>query len=126
MLAAADFRAARDLMPDDPDHWVDLAVSLAMDDQAYPAIEVFETLLARSPECVRGRVELGLLYLRLGAIPKGREHLQEALTHRPTPAQRQLIQAALREQDKLDRKRLYRPDFEALHRQHRERRPSTG
>jgi len=124
-LAAADFEAARELAPDDPENWVDLGVSLAMDNQIYPAIEVLETLLASQPECVRGHLELGLLHLRLGAILKGRQHLQEALACRPTLAQRRQIESVLREQDKLDRKRYYRPDFEALRKQ-RQSKASLG
>ncbi len=115
--AAAQFRQARDLAPEQPENWVDLGVSLAMDNQAYPAMEVFETLLTRQPSYIRGHLELGLLYLRLGAIPKGCQQLEKALSCRPTPEQRQFIQAALREQAKLDRKRWYRPDFEALRKQ---------
>ena len=116
-LAAADFDAARQLAPEDSENWVDFGVSLAMDNQVYPAIQVFDTLLSRQPECARGHLELGLLHLRLGAILKGREQLQKALACRPTLAQRRLIDSVLREQEKLDRKRYYRPDFEALHRQ---------
>ncbi len=119
-LAAEDFSAAKALAPEEVDSWVDLGVSLAMDRQIYPAIEVFESLLKQHPACVRGRVELGLLYIHLGAIPKGREQLQQALTQRPTAEQQQLIESVLSQQDQLDKKRLYRPDFEALHRQQRE------
>ena len=114
-LAAADFAAARDLTPDEADNWVNLGISLAMDHKMYPAIDVFEALLVRQPACVRGHLELGLLHLRLGAIPRGQAHLQKALTCRPTLEQRRLIEATLREQDTLDKKRYYRPDFEALH-----------
>ena len=116
-LAAADFAAARDAAPDDAENWIDLGISLAMDDQIYPAIDVFEELLAKQPECVRAHLELGLLHLRLGAIPKGRQQLEKALSCHPTLAQRRLIESVLHEQQKLDRKRLYRPDFEALNRQ---------
>ncbi len=117
--AAADFDAARILIPDDAENWIDLGISLARDDRIYPAIEGFETLLAKQPECARGHLELGMLHLRLGAIPKGREHLKQALTFHPTLEQRRFIEAALHEQDRLDRKRFYRPDFEALHHQQR-------
>ena len=117
--AAGDFAKARHLAPDDPENWIDLGVCLAANDQVYPAIEVFETLLAKQPDCVRGHIELGLLHFRLGAIPRGREQLQQALACRPAIAQRRLIEAALHEQDRLDRKRYYRPDFEALHQQQR-------
>ena len=125
-LAAADFEAARTLVPGDADNWVDLGVSLARDDRIYPAIEVFETLLVQQPDCVRGHLELGLLHLRLGAIPKARQNLQEALAHRPTLAQRRLIEAVLREQDKMDHKRFYRPDFEMLHQQRQGQRVSSS
>ena len=114
------FRKARDLAPEETDNWVDLGVSLAMDTQTYPAMEVFETLLARYPACIRGHVELGLLYLRLGAIPKGRQQLEKVLAYRPTPAQRQFVQSILNDQIKQDKKRAYRPDFEALHQQLRQ------
>ena len=118
-LAAKDFSAARDVNPDETDHWVDLGVCLAMDDQAYPAIAVFETLLTKHPGCLRAHLELGRLHLRLGAIPKGRQHLQQALASRPTLAQRRLIESMLSQQDTLDKKRLYRPDFAVLHQQRR-------
>ncbi len=116
-LAAVDFAAARDVAPEDPDNWVELGKSLAMDHQVYPAIEVFETLLARHPACVRGHIELGLVYLRVGAIPKARQALERALTCRPTLVERRIIETLLNEQQHLDKKRLYRPDFEALHQQ---------
>ena len=118
------FRKARDLAPEETDNWVDLGVSLAMDTQTYPAMEVFETLLAEYPACIRGHIELGLLYLRLGAIPKGRQQLEKVLAYRPTLAQRQFVQTVLHEQTKQDKKRAYRPDFEALHQQSRQ--PSKG
>ena len=115
--AIEDFRAAKSLNPGDPENWVGLGMSLAMENQIYPAIETLEGLLAAHPDYVRGHIQLGLLYLQLGLIPKGRQQLQQALAHRPTLAQRRFIEAALKEQDKLDPKRYYRPDFEALHRQ---------
>ena len=117
-LAAADFAAARDLAPDDADNWIDLGVSLAMDNKIYPAIEALETLLATQPDCERGHLTLGMLHLTLGAIPKGRAELERALACRPTREQRRFIESMLHEQSQLDRKRFYRPDFEALHRQH--------
>ena len=116
-LAAKDFSVARDVNPDETDNWVDLGVCLAMDNQAYPAIAVFEALLTNHPACLRAHLELGRLHLRLGAIPKGREHLQQALASRPTLDQRRLIEFMLSEQDTLDKKRLYRPDFAAFHQQ---------
>ena len=120
-LAVKDFASARDVNPEQTDNWVDLGFCLGMDNQAYPAIEVFDTLLTKHPDCVRGHLELGRLHLRLGAIPKGREQLQQALACRPTLEQRRLIESILSEQDTLDKKRYYRPDFEALHQQDQKR-----
>ena len=122
-LAAADFRAARDQAPADLDNWIDLGTSLSMDQQIYPALAIFDRLLADHPDCVRGHIEVGLLHIRLGAISKGRTHLQIALARRPTLAQRRFIESMLHEQERLDRKRYYRPDFEALRRQQRQRPP---
>ena len=115
--AAEDFSAARDLAPQELDNWVDLGISLSGDKRFYPALEVFDTLLAQHPTYFRGHLEVGLLHVRLGAIPKGREHLQRALTCRPTSEQRRKVEALLGEQARMDHKRWYRPDFEALHRQ---------
>lgn len=117
--ATSDFRKACELTPADLDAQVDLAASLGQSDQVYPALEVFDALLAAHPDFARGHIEVGLLHLRLGAIPKGREHLTQALACRPTLTQRRFIQGILTEQDRLDRKRYYRPDFEALHREKR-------
>ena len=125
-LAVADFTIARDLAPDDPESWVDLGMSLAMDDQVYPAINALETSLARHPDHLRGHLELGRLYLRLGAIPKARQVFQKALACRPNLEQRRLIEGILREQDQLDRKRYYRPDFEALHQRQRQAQSLRG
>ncbi len=116
-LAAADFDSACHEDPTNLENWVELGISLSLDGKIYQALKVFETLLAREPRYVRGHLELGFLYLKLGAIPKGRQQLELALVCQPTPAQRQAIASVLREQARLDRKRLYRPDFEALHRQ---------
>ena len=112
--ASADFRAATRLAPDDPENWVELGVSLGMEDQVYPSIEIFETVLAKHPQHVRGHVQLGLLYFRLAAIAKGREQMQAALAAKPSLEERRQIEAVLREQDRLDKQRYYRPDFEAL------------
>ena len=112
--ASADFRAAAALQPDDPENWVDLGFSLGMENQAYPAIEIFETVLAKHPQHVRGHFQLGLLYFKLAAVAKGREQMQAALAAKPSLEERRAIEAVLREQDQMDRQRYYRPDFEAL------------
>lgn len=124
-LAVADLGVAKGAAPDDVDTWINWANSLAMANQVYEAIQAFETLVARQPRCLRAHLELGRLHLRLGAIPKGREHLQLALACRPTGAQRQVIVAILEEQDRLDQKRMYRPDFDALHKQRARQRKRT-
>ncbi len=99
--------------------WIDRAVALAEEGKVYPAMDAFETLLNLHPDCVQGYIAFGILYIRVGAIPKGRELFQKALAHEPTPPQKLQIESILREQDRLDRKRLYRPDFAALHNQRR-------
>ena len=118
VLAAADFQAAHTVAPEDAESAVQLGMCLARDQQIYPAIEVLETLLKRQPTCVSAHIELGALYLGVGAIPKGRQCLQQALANRPTLVQRRMIETTLHEQDQLDRTRYYRPDFEGLQRQH--------
>ncbi|MBI3292351.1 MAG: tetratricopeptide repeat protein [Elusimicrobia bacterium] len=112
--AASDFRRAKALNPQELDNWVGLGMSLAMDHQIYEAIEVLETLLVQHPSYVRGHIQLGLLYFKVGIITKGREQMQQALANRPTLADRRFIESVLKEQGRLDRKRYYRPDFEAL------------
>ena len=119
--ASADFRAAKDADPADPESWVGLGMSLAMANQVYPAVDVLEELVATHPECVRGQIQLGLLYFQLSLVAKGRQRMQEGLAHRPTLSQRRFIESVLQEQAKLDCKRYYRPDFEALNQQ-----PSCG
>ncbi len=112
--AQADFARARELNPDDRESWIGLGMSLAMANEIYPAIEIFETLLVRHPDYVRGHLQLGLLYYKLCATAKGRAHLEQALACRPTLAERRLIEQVLGEQAKLDKGRYYRPDFAAL------------
>ena len=118
-LAMADFTEAKRLDADDPENWVGLAMSLAMDNRIYAAVALFEDLLARRPDYARGHLQLGLLYYQLQATHKGRECLERALTCRPSLAERRLIARVLGEQQQLDHKRYYRPDFEALHRSRR-------
>ena len=115
--AEHDFRRASDLDPEEPESWVGLGMSLAMQSEIYPALEVLEKLLTRFPNFVRGYIQLGLLQIKIGAIPKGREYLQQALQHRPSLPERRLIETILKEQATLDQKRYYRPDFEALRKQ---------
>ena len=114
--AVSDFTAVKRLAPDDRENRIDLAMSLAKNNQVYPALDEFDTLLIEYPQYVRGHIELGLLHVQLGAIPKGKQQLRQALACQPTRVEREFIEQALKEQNRLDVKRYYRPDFEALHR----------
>ncbi len=113
-LAVADFTRARDLNPADPENGVGVGMSLAMENQVYEAVDALEALLTEHPQYVRGHIQLGLLYFKLCAIAKGRRQLERALACRPTLAERRFIEQSLKEQQQLDQKRYYRPDFEAL------------
>jgi len=114
--AVSDLTAARRLDPDDPEIWVNLAVSLARDNEIYPALAAFESVLIAHPNHLRAHVELAMVHFRLGAFPKGQQELRLALGCRPTLEQRRAIEQMLAEQKQLDHKRHFRPDFEALHR----------
>lgn len=113
-LAIADFRKARDLDTENPENWLSLALSLAMDNKIYEAIKVYDVLLAGNPRLVRAHMQLALLYYRLGVITKGHRQLDLALASRPSPAERRMIEELKKEQLALDKKRYYRPDFAAL------------
>ena len=121
--AVLDFQKAKELNPENLEGWVALAMSLAADNKIYEAIEVFEGLLARNPQYVRGHIQLARLYYRLGIIAKGHKQLDTALCSRPSLPERKLIEELKNEQLALDKRRYYRPDFEALHQQERDRPP---
>ena len=112
--AIADFSKAKELNPDDLENWIGLGLSLAADLQIHPALDVLETLITAHPDFARGHIQLGLLYFRLCITAKGRRHFELARSCRPTVAERCLMEATLKDQDRLDRKRFFRPDFEAL------------
>lgn len=114
VAAETDFAAAKKADESDPRNWSGLALSQAMQNKVYPALALFEDLLVRWPDFTEARIQLGLLCLKIGAIAKGRDHLRDALNTRPTLAQRRLIESTLKEQEKLDANRYYRPDFERL------------
>jgi Tfp pilus assembly protein PilF len=97
-----------------PDERIALAMRYVADYKIYPAIGELENVVREHPHYVKAYVHLGLLHFKLVAIAKGREYLQKALACNPTPEERQLINSALSEQNKLDQNRYYRPDFEAL------------
>jgi tetratricopeptide (TPR) repeat protein len=113
-FAEIDFRLARQINGDEPENWTGLALSLAMQNKIYEAFKIYEDLLEVKPNFVPGYMQLARLHFKLGAINKGRDVLNTALTHRPEPEQRRAIEAALKEQAVLDKGRYYRPDFERL------------
>jgi uncharacterized protein HemY len=87
------------------------------DYKIYPAISELEVVVREHPQYVKGYVHLGFLHFKLCAVAKGRDYMEKALTCNPTPEERQMIASALSEQNKLDKNRYYRPDFEALRKQ---------
>lgn len=110
----ADFKKAKELDPNDLESHVGFGMSLAMKNKIYEAIDVFDNLLKNHPQYVRGHVQLGHLYYRMGLIPKGHAQMEQALASRPVLEERRMIEGLLKEQKVLDKKRYYRPDFEAL------------
>ncbi len=112
--AISDFRKAKELNPDEPENWVGLGMSLAMVNQIYEAIDVFEELLIKYPHYARGHIQLGELYYRLGVIKKGHQQMDLALASRPSLSERRRIEQLKKEQQTLDEKRFYKPDFEEL------------
>ena len=115
--AIADFEKARELDDEDPENCLALAISLAMDNKIYEAIDCYEALLARKPQLVRAHIQIAMLYYRLGVITRGHRQLDIALTFRPSLAERKMIEGLKKEQLALDKKRFYKPDFEELRRQ---------
>jgi len=116
-LAVTDFEKARQLDYEDPINWMALALALAMDSKIYEAIDVYETLLAYKPRLIRAHIQLALLYYRLGIINKGHYQLDLALDFGPSLDERKRIVDLKNEQLALDKKRYYRPDFQALREQ---------
>ena len=118
--AISDFKKAKELNSDEPENWVGLGMSLAMTNQIYEAIDIFDELLRKQPNFTRGYIQLGRLYYQLGIIKKGNAQLELALASRPSLPERRMIEEMLKEQRVLDKKRFYRPDFEALHKGRKE------
>ena len=116
--AISDFEKTKELNPGNLESWTGLALSLAMENKIYEALGVFEALLADHPAYVRGHILLGQLYYRLGTITKGHEEMDLALASRPSLAERRQIEQLKKAELILDKKRLYRPDFEALQKSH--------
>jgi Flp pilus assembly protein TadD len=112
--AYTDFKTAYDAEPEDAENAIGLAVSLAMRNEVYPGLGILEKYLTRHPKHARVHILLGLLNFKLGAIAQGKEYLKKALECRPTLVERRMIESTLVEQEKLDQKRYYKPDFHAL------------
>lgn len=124
--AASDFKRALELDPSDKESRLGLGMSQAMQEQIYEALATFEGLMETYPDFVRGHIQLGLLHYKLCATAKGKQHMELALSHRPTLAERRTVERILREQKALDEKRFQRPDFEALRRARRSAGPAAG
>jgi tetratricopeptide (TPR) repeat protein len=114
--AEADFVKAKGLDGSDTEAWLGLGMSLAMQEKVQAALGVLEDMLLLHPGFVRGRIQTAGLYYKLCLTTKGKAHLNAALEGYPSPEERHAIEAILSEQSKLDQKRIYRPDFEALRR----------
>jgi len=93
--AQGDFQRARDLNPDDPENWIGLGLSLAMDLRIFPAMDVMQKLIQKHPDYLRGYLMLGLLQLRHGEVQKGRDYLQTALTLGPSLQEKHFIESEL-------------------------------
>jgi tetratricopeptide (TPR) repeat protein len=118
-LAIADFEQARQLDCQEPNSWMGLAMSLVMDNKIYEAIDVYEALLVAQPRFILAHIQLALLYYRLGVIGKGHRQLDLAMDLGPTPQERKRIEDLKKEELILDKKRYYRPDFQALREQNK-------
>jgi len=97
-----------------PEARLDRAQGHMAEARIYEAIGELETLIGEHPAFLPGYIHLGLLHFQIGAIAKGREFMNQALSRASTLEEKGKISAVLREQDRLDRNRYYRPDFEAL------------
>src|SRR5438094_493021 len=56
--AIADFTKAQELGVRDPENEMALAISLAMDNKIYEAIDCYESLLIKMPQLVRAHIQL--------------------------------------------------------------------
>jgi tetratricopeptide (TPR) repeat protein len=112
--AEVDFLKAKTLDASDEEAWLGLGMSLAMQEKIYPALDVLEGMLALHPNFVRGRIQTAKLYYQLCLITKGKPHLDAALNAKPSPEERKAIVAIQESEAKLDKKRIFRPDFVAL------------
>jgi tetratricopeptide (TPR) repeat protein len=100
--AKTNFQRARDINPEDPENWIGLGMSYAMELKLHPAIEVMEASLEKHPAYLRGYLMLGLLLVRIGATAKGKSFLQKALDLGPSNQERRLIETQLSTQDNIE------------------------
>lgn len=97
-----------------PEARIALAQDLMAQSRVYEAIAQLEELVAEDPRHFQGYLNLGMIHLKLGVITRGREFMKLALACAPSEQDRHKIALILREQDDLDKRRFYRPDFAAL------------
>jgi tetratricopeptide (TPR) repeat protein len=112
--AQSDFASAYALDAGDAENAIGLGMALAMQNNIYEGLAILESYQVKHPNNIRVQIQLGQLNIKLGAITKGKEYFKAALACRPSLAERRVIEAGLSEQERLDQKRHYRPDFEAL------------
>ena len=106
---------------DDVESSLKIAMGLVMENKIYPAIKIYEDILASHPDHVATHIQLGLLQYKLCAVSEGNKHMEAALKARPALEERRLIEKTLKEQKELNKGRYIRPDFEALSRANRNR-----
>lgn len=103
-----------------PEDRIAKAQKLMESSQAYEAIRELEMLIEEEPRNFQALVLLGFVNFKLGAINRGREFMNRAFSCAPTKEDANKIRTILQEQDHLDKRRHYRPDFEALRKQNKE------
>jgi len=112
--AQSDFRRGIEFDSEDPENWIGLGMSLAMDLQILAGIEVIESYLQKHPEYMRAYLTMGLLYLRMGVRHKARECLQRALKMNPPWEERRLIEIQLKIQENDGNTNNNRSDIDVL------------
>ena len=112
--AEADFAEVLKAAPGNSEARLGYALCLIRQESVPKGLDLMESLVAEEPNFVRARINLATLYFKLGVPKKGREQMAEAQKRHPSPEQRHEIDSCLKEQNKLDQKRIYRPDFQAL------------
>src|SRR5262249_22487398 len=88
-----------------------LAVAYARTRRIEHAFEHLEQALVLDPQGFAPRCALGELYLRLGIPEQGRQHLEHAFARATTPDERAYVQALIKEERAMARRRVPRPAF---------------